>query len=671
MPIVKMDRLTVVGLDKDKDSILDALMRLGALEIIGQPEGTLLAAGSNTTDNLDPITQLQSILTRLEKTIELSRKLNTEKKPMFSSKRQVSSIDFLSISSRETEIMDRVRQIEHNQGQIAELSIQKHRLQSNQLLLEPWQDLEMDLAEQGTEHVRLFLGSFDTPEQLDALTAQLQEDAPETLIRTIADGETGLRCAVATWKPRGNLVLGHLRRFGFNSMPLQGEKGTPLQQIGQNREQLAVIESELEKLAADNLDLASFGHEYETLHDALTIRYDRLQALAGLTGTHSTFWLEGWVPTHLVKEITRGLKERFLVAFDHRPALPGEEYPILFNNNPLVKSFEVIVEMYGPPSSQETDPTPVLAPFFFIFFGMMLSDIGYGLILVALTSLLIFKVKAKGEMGRIARMLFLGGISSIIWGFLFGGFFGDIVSVLSNQTINIPALWFNPMDDPTQLMLWSMILGILHLFAGMAMRAYLLFKTGHGWDAVFDIFPLYVMIIGLGLMFGRIGGNLGMIMAVTGVAVIILFGGREAKNPVMRILKGLMALYTNIAGYFGDILSYTRILALVMATSVIAMVFNLLGFIGGPSLGGILLFIPVALVGHTLNLSLSTLSAYVHTSRLHYVEFFGKFYEGTGRIWRPLKLKTRYVDIERQNQPELKSDMKRTNIKPDLKTRRT
>jgi len=126
-----------------------------------------------------------------------------------------------------------------------------------------------------------------------------------------------------------------------------------------------------------------------------------------------------------------------------------------------------------------------------------------------------------------------------------------------------------------------------------------------------------------------------------------LFGGRDSKNPVLRLVKGLLSLY-NITAYFSDILSYTRILALVLATSVIAMVFNKLGFMLGPTPIGYVVFIVAALIGHTLNLALSALSAYVHTSRLHYVEFFSKFYEGGGRLFKPLRIRTRFIQFDRK-----------------------
>jgi V/A-type H+-transporting ATPase subunit I len=159
-----------------------------------------------------------------------------------------------------------------------------------------------------------------------------------------------------------------------------------------------------------------------------------------------------------------------------------------------------------------------------------------------------------------------------------------------------------------------------------------------------DIVPWYLVITGFGLMLAGFAGQAGQALALIGAVVLVLFGGREAKNPILRLFKGLLSLY-NITGYFSDILSYTRILALVLATSVIAIVVNMIGFLMGPTVPGIVFFIIVGVLGHMLNLSLSALSAYVHTSRLQYVEFFGKFFEGGGRMWKPLTLNTRYVNI--------------------------
>jgi V/A-type H+-transporting ATPase subunit I len=175
--------------------------------------------------------------------------------------------------------------------------------------------------------------------------------------------------------------------------------------------------------------------------------------------------------------MTRAFEQRFLVAAEIRPLSRVKVHPVQLNTTTLVKPYEIMFEMFSPPSHEDVDPSPLLAPFFFLFFGMMLSDIGYGLVLTGLTGYMAFKKKATGEMGRMSRMLFISGIGSIIWGILFGGFFGDMLTVLSQGKIVVPSLWFNPMEEPMPLMVWSMLFGVLHLFTAMGAKIYLLAKT--------------------------------------------------------------------------------------------------------------------------------------------------------------------------------------------------
>lgn len=644
-----MDKLTVIGLHEQRDDILESLMRLGAVEIIEketEPADQEDDSGAAAPADTDGRQNTVNLLSRLELAIEAAGRLRPVKKKMFSGRRQVDAATLMQVADREKELLAIVARFERNKGRLAELRMQISRLQTLQALYTPWAGLDLDLALQGTDHVRIFLGSIDTPVNLKKIEEQLRHEVPESLVQVLSEDEGGLRCVVAALQTKADLAFNILRKGGFMLLPDIDTPGTPAARLKQISSELAAMRRETEALSQTDLELAKAGPDLELLHDFLLIRRERLEAAAGLPASRHTFWLQGWVPAHLAASIEKGLKSRYLVAVDRAPAGPDDDYPILLRNSRLVKPYEVIVEMFSPPSTQEKDPTPLLAPFFFFFFGMMLSDIGYGLLLSGLCALLIFKVKSKGEMGRMVRMLFLCGISSIIWGALFGSFFGDMLSVLSQGRLTLRPLWFNPMDDATKLMIWSMLFGVVHLFAGMGAKAWILFLTGRAKDAILDIFPWYLIITGLGLMLGGIGGQAGQSIAIAGAAVLLLFGGRGTRNPFMRLVKGLLSLY-NITGYISDILSYTRILALVLATSVIAMVVNLLGFLGGPSITGFLFYVLVAILGHGLNLALSSLSAYVHTSRLHYVEFFGKFYEGGGRLWNPLKIKTRYVDLVR------------------------
>lgn len=654
MPIVKMDRMTLVGLADDRDAVIDALMHLGAIEVIPQPAAEKPETGEPVSLLEDSLSQTQNSLSRLERAIALAKKIDPKKKPLFTLRRAVTAEKFSGTAERERQIMDQVSQLERNQALLDDLHIRQHRLSATNELITPWIDFDLDLSIQGTEHVRYFLGSLDHAALIGELESVFQEEAPETMILPL-DSDINLpgslRVIIAVWLPRAAIVQSHLRRLSFNPLPLQGESGTPRQIFSHNEAQLAEIADDMERVTSENQVLAASLEDFETLYDNLTIRLDRLQEIARLSSTRSTFWLDGWIPSNLVAAVTDALSSRFTLAAQSRPALPDEEYPVLLKNPRLIKPFEVVGEMFSPPSRQDSDPSPWVAPFYFFFFGIMLSDVAYGLILTAICAFIIYKVKVQGDFRRMSTMLMYCGISSTIWGFLFGGFFGDMLSVLSGGSLIMPAIWFNPMDDPTALMVWSIVFGVIHLFAGMFANALNLVRAGRWQDAVFDILPWYLIIIGIGLLFAGpmllpALGQAGQIMAIAGVAIILLFGGRPAKNPIVRLFKGLGALY-NITAYLSDILSYTRILALVLATSVIAMVVNLMGFMLGPTIPGILVFIIVAIAGHGLNLALSALSAYVHTSRLHYVEFFGKFYQGGGRMWKPLMLKTKYTQISR------------------------
>ena len=309
MSIVKMDRMTIIGLTDDRESIIEALMNLGAVEVIPQAavEQPDLDRVASPVD--ERISQAQNAMSRLEKAIAYAKKIDPKKKPMFTLRRPVAADDFIGAASREQMIMDQVTELERNHILQDELRVRQHRLASNNQLLEPWLDYDLDLSEQGTEHVRIFLGSLDNAALFGELDGLLREDAPETIVLQLDSGDVSLpgsqRVIVATWQPRSTIVQAGLRRLSFNPLPLQGESGTPRQIFSHNNSQLEEIAAELERISAENLEIAASLHDFETLYDNLTIRHDRLQEVAGLAGTRSTFWMEGWIPSHLVDAVSK------------------------------------------------------------------------------------------------------------------------------------------------------------------------------------------------------------------------------------------------------------------------------------------------------------------------------------------------------------------------------
>ena len=355
--------------------------------------------------------------------------------------------------------------------------------------------------------------------------------------------------------------------------------------------------------------------------------------------TVETVFLEGWVRsdrTSRVEKAVARVTDCYELSF--RDPEEGETPPTVTQNNRFISQFETITDMFSRPSNGEMDPNPVMGPWYWLIFGLMMGDAGYGLMM--LVGIWGFKklMKPRGDMAKLVNVLFYSSFTTIFWGIIFGSYFGETWH---------PIL-FAPLDNPMGMLVFCMIIGVLHIFTGMIMKMVEDAKAGHFWDGVFDQLSWMILITGLGLLFLEPTRTVGMVLAIAGAAIILLTAGRAKKGIVGKVVGGFGGLY-NITGYMSDILSYSRILALSLATGVVGMVMNLLaGMIQGSVIGFIFSLLIYA-VGHVFNLAMGLLSAYVHDSRLQYIEFFNKFYEGGGYAFRPLKVDPRYVEVVDQN----------------------
>ena len=299
---------------------------------------------------------------------------------------------------------------------------------------------------------------------------------------------------------------------------------------------------------------------------------------------------------------------------------------------------------------------------------MMLSAAAYGLIVAAVCGILVWKFpRMSAGMRKSLKLFFYCGLSTVVWGVLFGGYFGNIVDIVSEKffgrTITPPALWFVPLNEPMKLLLYSLLFGVIHLFTGLAIKGYLCIRDRKYMDFFCDVVLWFMLLIGLILMllpsslFASIAqmtivfpaalNTLAKVLAAAGAIGIVLMSGRSNKNPALRIALGAYDLY-NITGWLSDVLSYSRLLALGLATGVIASVINQMGSMLPNNVIGVVFFIIIFLVGHSMNLAINLLGAYVHTNRLQFVEFFGKFYEGGGRPFHPFKENTKYADVKEE-----------------------
>jgi len=311
-------------------------------------------------------------------------------------------------------------------------------------------------------------------------------------------------------------------------------------------------------------------------------------------------------------------------------------FPTALRNPPLVEPFEMITDMYSIPSSRGMDPNLFMAPFYVAFFGMMVSDAGYGIALAIVATLFLVKLKPQGMAKKLAGVLAMGGVSTFVWGALFGGWLG----------LSLPPLWFNPMEEPITMLALCFGLGALQLFVGMGLQAYLNIKRGKILEALFDQGLWFVFLIGLPLLAVPALSQVGKVLSIVGAVGLILTQGRHKEGIFSKFFSGLLSLY-NVTGFLSDVLSYSRLFALGLATGVIAMLINTIAAMLGSNIIGMIFMVAILIGGHAFNLLINVLGAYVHASRLQYIEFFGKFFEGGGKAFSPFRIKTKYIEVQK------------------------
>jgi V/A-type H+-transporting ATPase subunit I len=379
--------------------------------------------------------------------------------------------------------------------------------------------------------------------------------------------------------------------------------------------------------------------------------------------------VSGYIPKNEAEALEKDLTERFDAAVEFEDPTEDEDTPVLLKNNGFAQPLEGVVEGFSLPGKGEIDPTFMMALFYYFLFGIMLADGGYGLFIVIACGYALIKGKATMEQStkNFIKMFLFCGISTTFWGIMFGSYFGDILDVIGTRFFGatelpvIPALWFVPVNKPMQMLSFSMILGIIHILSGLGIKIYQLIKQKDYLAILYDALSWFILVISctlllvsldmikniLGITFElpKIVVQASAVLAVLSSVIIVLTNGRESKNPFKRFLKGAYALY-GITGYLSDVLSYSRLLALGLASGVIASVINKMAGMASKGLIGAILMIVILFAGHTINFAINILGAYVHTNRLQYVEFFGKFYEGGGRAFSPFHMRTKYYKVK-------------------------
>jgi V/A-type H+-transporting ATPase subunit I len=655
MSIVRMSKVSLAGMLSDRPAVIAKVMKLGLVEIIdydSRDAGGELA-GLAWRDGADEeAAALEADMRRVAAAIDVVERFVPEKKPMFFSGREVPLADYRRIAGKLDGVWKDADDIASYDARLSALKNEENRLRAQIETLLPWRSVDLPLDAPDTKRAKVAFGAAPAGVPAEAMAAALAEAVPESFIEAAGEDAEQRYYVAVCLRDSEDAAMQALKEQGFSRLQLKDFSGSPQENIARGEGRLAEIDSERVGIEARIRALAPEKLRLEVLHDYLEIRMERSRAVARLGRTGSVFFLEGWLPAASAKGFAEAVREvadgcHIEIAEPEK----GEEHPILLDNPKIIKPFEAITAMYSLPSVRDVDPNKVMAPFYFIFFGMMIGDFAYGLLLSLAIGIMILKFRPRGTAGQILNMLFLGGLSTAAWGAVFGSYFGNVTQIMAGwlngtgeSSPGLGPLWFDPLSDPMKLLIFSMILGVAHLFAGMAIKMHMLIKDGKVFAAIFDVGSWYVLIVGLALL--ALAPSIGMWVAIAGAAMLVLTQGRDKKNPVMKLLGGIMSLYS-ITGYLSDVLSYSRLLALGLATGVIAAVINTLATLNSPSPLSFLAFLAIIAVGTVFNVAINALGAFVHSSRLQYVEFFGKFYEGGGEAFRPFRIKTRYVRVVR------------------------
>lgn len=671
MAVLQMQKISIYALKKNRKEILEFLQRRGVIEI------TDLDAQSRVFEKMDT-QQSQSLF---EKNISVVRQaLETlsfyakEKKGMFSmleGREELTLGEYEDAVSLVPESMKAANRLTALAREIAENKAEILRLETQIDALSPWLSLDVSMRLKGTKRTRVFIGTLADQWTLEGILSELAKAAPqvEGISVEILSASADQTCIfLLCGKKDAEAVEAALRGIGF-SYPASPSKVPPKERCEDLRGRIALAEKKIQEAETEITGLSERRKELEFLIDYYTMRIEKYQVLGRLNQSRHTFMVSGYIPECDAKALSQELSLRYSAAVELEDVTEKDDPPVLLKNNAFAAPVEPVLESYSMPGRGEVDPCTVMAVFYYVLFGMMLSDAAYGLIMVLGCGMILAKFRnIESGLKKTLQMFLYCGISTMFWGVMFGSYFGDVVDVVSStffgKELTIPPVWFVPVDEPMRLLVFSFLLGIIHLFTGLGMKMYQLCKAGQYKDALYDVVFWYLLVgggivylltmdmvvnmLGLGFQLPATVGTVAAVCAGIGAVGIVLTAGRESRNPFKRLLKGLYGIY-NISGYLSDILSYSRLLALGLATGVIASVFNQMGSMAGGGVVGAIVFIIVFVIGHTLNIGINVLGAYVHTNRLQYVEFFGKFFEGGGRKFNPFSVKTKYYKIREEN----------------------
>ena len=652
MAIVKMKRLRVIALAAQRDELLQRLLHAGCVEVtepqaeLSDPEWTALL--KRDTSALSDVKARQNAV---NSALEALQKYAPEKRGLFIHRRSIREKEFMSDAAMNAALHS-AGEINARVQRISQLYTQENRLTGQRASLTPWSGLDLPLNTGGTEHARVSFHTCPAAVDLAEVRQALAQAAPSAELFPVSADRELQYLLLMCHRVESETVTETVRPWSFSTVTFKDMSGPAAENIARIDRELEDIRARRDKTAEEIAAMAPCRRDLQVCADRLTTELSKESAKEKLLTNGTVVFLEGWVTEPGIPK-TEAEMLKFACAWETAEPLEEEEPPILLHNPKWMTPINMVTEMYALPAYRGIDPNPLIFWFFLFFFGFMFADVAYGIIIWAVSFIIWKSYKPKGTMGYMFRLGQYMGISTFICGVFTGGFFGDVIPKVAEQMFGIPleglpqwlqtfsnGIIVNPINDPMTTLILAVVIGVVQLVFGQCIHIYMGFRDGTAVDSLLDVVPWWLFFASIGLV---VAGQPWWWILV-GCVILIATQGHTKRGFFGKLLGGVASLY-DVTSWLSDILSYSRLMALMLATSVIASVMNTLGTLGGLSVGGIILFVAVFIIGHVFNVGVNIIGTYVHAARLQYLEFFGKFYEEGGQAFQPMTYNTKYVDI--------------------------
>lgn len=646
MAIVKMKRLRMVAMSRDREELLRKLQHLGCVELTEPetgPDDPLLAA--LTHPETAGLTAAHEEKSGAERALGVLKRYAPVKSGMLAPKPGLSEGDLLDEAGAEqARVLE--REVNGLDRRLAAIRAEVTKLDAQRGLLAPWLGLDLPLETGSTPQVTIQLGTLPANLPMERAEAEVRAAGELAQLTQVSADRDSRYCMLVCHASQAEGVLETVKGLGWSRANLRDWTGTAAENTARLERETKVLMEEAASIEEKLAGMADYNAPLRRLSDLAGTAISREESRGRLLDTDQTFLLEGWVPAESWPALKQEL-DRYPCACEAEDPAP-EEYPkvpVRLKNNWFTSPLNMVTDMYSLPAYGSLDPNPLMAPFFILFYGMMMADMGYGLIMMIASVVVIKKAKPDGATMRyMMPLLGLCGVSTFLWGAATGGFFGDLIPQLLSivkggpvESYALPKL-FDPLEKAVNVLVGALILGVLQIFTGMAVSMYKQIKAGETMAALCNEGAWFLVFIlaGAGFVTGVVGP------CVIVILVVLVITQSYGKKGIIGKAMGVFgSLYNGVTGYFSDILSYSRLMALMLAGAVTAQVFNTLGAMTG----NVVLFLIIAMVGNALNFALNILGCFVHDMRLQCLEYFGRFYEDGGKPFQPLDLNTKYYKV--------------------------